>query len=66
MNWNPSLTDSAANDSFTSVDKLHSLYGDLLKRLDDSSDDVRIAMTRTLSTYARYVSTNQEKWSISH
>jgi len=33
------------------VDKLHSLYCDLLKRLDDSSDEVRIALTKTLEAY---------------
>lgn len=33
------------------MDRLHSLYGELLKRLDDSSDEVRVAITKTLSAY---------------
>ena len=32
-------------------DRLHNLYPDLLKRLDDSSDDIRIAMAQTFSAY---------------
>lgn len=36
---------------FAVVDKLHTIYCDLLKRLDDSSDDVRIATTQTLMSY---------------
>ena len=36
------------------VDRLHSIYSDLLKRLDDSSDEVRLAMTKTLQEYFRY------------
>ena len=33
------------------VDKLNGLYGDLLKRLDDSSDEIRVEVTRTLTLY---------------
>ncbi|XP_033097480.1 dynein assembly factor 5, axonemal-like [Anneissia japonica] len=32
-------------------DHLHSFYIELLKRLDDSSDDIRVAVARTFSTY---------------
>ena len=37
------------------ADKLHSLYPDLLKRLDDSSDEIRIAMAKTLVAFVRLV-----------
>lgn len=37
------------------ADRLHSLYPDLLKRLDDSSDEIRIATTRTLVAFVRSV-----------
>ena len=33
------------------MDRLHSLYGELLKRLDDSSDEIRVAVTKTLTAY---------------
>ena len=33
------------------VDQLHALYTDLLKRLDDSSDELRLAVTQTFLTY---------------
>lgn len=33
------------------VDKLNSLYCDLLRRLDDSSDEVRLTLTKTLEAY---------------
>ena len=36
---------------FYAVDKLHTLYCDFLKRLDDNSDEVRIAITEVLSAY---------------
>ena len=36
-----------------SVDKLHSIYPDLVKRLDDSSDEIRIATTKTLTAFVR-------------
>lgn len=39
-------------NSFT-VDKLHEMYSDLLKRLDDSSDDVRLETTAALVHYFR-------------
>ncbi|KAL8584267.1 hypothetical protein ACOMHN_034952 [Nucella lapillus] len=32
-------------------DRLHNLYPELLKRLDDSSDEVRVTVTRTLLAY---------------
>jgi dynein assembly factor 5, axonemal len=32
-------------------DRLHNIYPDLLKRLDDSSDDIRIAAARAFSAY---------------
>ena len=32
-------------------DRLHNVYPDLLKRLDDSSDDIRVAATQTFSAY---------------
>ena len=35
------------------MDKLHQVHSDLLKRLDDNSDEVRMAVTRTLAAYAR-------------
>ena len=35
------------------VDRLHSIYSDLLKRLDDSSDEIRLAITKTLQEYFR-------------
>ena len=35
------------------VDTLHQVHPDLLKRLDDSSDEVRIAVAKTLTAYAR-------------
>ena len=35
------------------VDKLHSLYCDLLRRLDDSSDEVRLTLTKTLEAYTQ-------------
>ena len=35
------------------VDKLHQMYSDLLKRLDDNSNEVRIAVAKTLAAYAR-------------
>ena len=38
------------------MDKLNTLYGDLLKRLDDSSDEVRVEVTRTMIAYMEYVS----------
>jgi dynein assembly factor 5 len=34
------------------VDRLHQLHSDLLKRLDDNSDEVRIAVSKTLVTFA--------------
>ena len=40
-------------DIFLTVDKLHQMYSDLLKRLDDNSDEVRIAVAKTLAAYAR-------------
>lgn len=39
----------------TSVDTLHQLHSDLLKRLDDSSDEVRIAISGTFVAYVRYI-----------
>ncbi|KAL5484058.1 hypothetical protein EMCRGX_G020494 [Ephydatia muelleri] len=33
------------------MDRLHLLYGELLKRLDDSSDEIRVAVTKTLAAY---------------
>lgn len=38
------------------VDMLHPLYSDLLKRLDDSSDEIRIAITKTITAYIRSAS----------
>ena len=38
---------------YTTVDTLHQLHSDLLKRLDDSSDEVRIAVSRTFVAYVR-------------
>ena len=32
-------------------DRLHNMYPDLLKRLDDASDDVRVATCKTFVTY---------------
>ena len=32
-------------------DRLHNMYPDLLKRLDDSSDDIRVAMCATFVAY---------------
>lgn len=32
-------------------DRLHNLYIELLKRLDDSSDEIRVAVTRTFLAY---------------
>ena len=39
----------------TSVDTLHQLHSELLKRLDDSSDEVRIAISGTFVAYVRYI-----------
>ena len=39
----------------STVDKLHQVHSDLLKRLDDNSDEVRIAVAKTLASYARYI-----------
>ena len=42
---------------FTSVgqeldqDRLHNIYPEFLKRLDDSSDDIRVAMCKTFVAY---------------
>ena len=36
------------------VDKLHTIYCELLKRLDDSVEDIRLCMTQTLLVYFRY------------
>ena len=47
----------AFTHTYTSVDRLHLLYGELLKRLDDSSDEIRVAVTKTLAAYIRYVCT---------
>ena len=38
---------------YFSVEKLHSVYPELLKRLDDSSNEVRTAVTRTLIAFIR-------------
>jgi dynein assembly factor 5 len=35
------------------VDKLHTIYCELLKRLDDSVEDIRLCMTQTLLVYFR-------------
>ena len=32
-------------------DRLHFMYPDLLKRLDDSNDDIRIAIAKTFQAY---------------
>ena len=40
------------------VDRLHPLYSDLLKRMDDSSDEIRIAVTKTLTAYVRSAEVN--------
>ena len=32
-------------------DRLHNMYPDLLKRMDDSSDDVRVAVAHTFQAY---------------
>ena len=45
------ITHALSSCIMYTVDKLHSMYCDLLKRLDDSSDEVRIALTRTLEAY---------------
>ena len=37
-----------------SVDLLHSLYPELLKRMDDSSDEIRVFVTTTLLAFFRY------------
>lgn len=34
-------------------DILHNMYMELLKRLDDSSDEIRLAVTKTFSTFFR-------------
>ena len=39
------------------LDKLHQLYSDLLKRMDDNCDEIRVAVARTLVSYVRYVIT---------
>ena len=36
---------------FLTVEVLHSLYPGLLKRMDDSSDEIRIATTKTLVAF---------------
>ncbi|XP_065919012.1 dynein axonemal assembly factor 5-like isoform X2 [Dysidea avara] len=41
----------ALKSSNFNVDRLHSVCSDLLKRLDDSSDEIRLAMTKTLQAY---------------
>lgn len=51
MLYSKYLVDNNYVIGFNLVDKLHTLYCDLLKRLDDSSDDVRIATTQTLMAY---------------
>ena len=38
------------------MELLHSMYCDLLKRLDDSSDEIRMTMTKTLIAYTELVS----------
>lgn len=35
-------------------DLLHSLYPELLKRMDDSNDEIRVFVTKTLLTFFRY------------
>ncbi|XP_005100812.1 dynein assembly factor 5, axonemal [Aplysia californica] len=37
--------------SSLSMDRLHNMYPELLKRLDDSSDEIRLMMTKTLLAY---------------
>lgn len=39
---------------FTAVDSLHSLYPDLLRRLDDSSDEIRVATAAALFAFIRW------------
>ena len=39
--------------SFSIVDCLHGMYAHILKRLDDSSDDVRMKSTETLVAYVK-------------
>ena len=34
-----------------SADMLHQIYPELLKRMDDSSDEIRIVVTRTFLAY---------------
>ena len=40
-------------DFFYAVDSLHSLYPDLLRRLDDSSDEIRVATAAALLAFIR-------------
>ena len=40
---------------FILVDRLNQLYVDLLKRMDDSSNDVRLSTTETLIAYFEFV-----------
>ena len=40
--------------SFSLVEQLHKLFCDLLKRLDDCQDDIRMETIDTFKSYVRY------------
>ena len=47
-------------------DKLHNMYPDLLKRMDDSSDDIRVAMCVTFIAYFNSFQVNYFLCSLFH
>jgi len=47
------------NGGYESYDRLHILYPDLLKRLDDNDDVIRLVVLRTWLAYAKCISTKK-------
>ena len=44
------------NEDYAAYDRLHSMYADLLKRLDDNDDSIRLVVLKTWHAYAKCIS----------